>query len=82
MSKKQFIIRVNCIGFQDYKVLAYSQREAKDEAYRLFQCDSTEGEFGEFLEEESYLGDGEIWVAHSRNYTYDGRKIVEQDGTV
>ena len=49
--KKTYLIRVNCVSFKDFKVIAKNKKDAIDEAERYFQCDSTEGEFGEFLED-------------------------------
>lgn len=57
---KTFYIRVNCVGFHDYTVIADNQDEAVNQAEIAFQCECTEGEFGEFLSKGSLAHDDVI----------------------
>jgi hypothetical protein len=49
---KKYIIRINCISFQDIEVEAENKEEAIEKAMREFNCPGNGGEFGEILSTE------------------------------
>lgn len=62
---KVYYVRLNCTGFQDYKVTgAKNEEEAIDRAITQFQCDKGQGEFCELLDKTSADGAEEIEVYH------------------
>lgn len=56
MSKEKLHkIRMNCVSFVDVAVLAKTKKEAKEIARKMhLSCNSTEFEFGEFLEFDKF----------------------------
>jgi hypothetical protein len=49
---KKYVIRINCVGFQDIEVEAENKEEAIKQAEREFNCPGSEGEFCEILSTE------------------------------
>ena len=47
--KKKYKIRINCCGSQIIEVEAATLEEAKEEALKIFNCQGSEGEFGEVI---------------------------------
>lgn len=60
---KTYYVRINCAGFQDFKVTgADTRQEAISQALRHSNCDCTEGEFCEMVAEENAVLGEEIDV--------------------
>ena len=48
---KKFIVRVNCVSFEDIEVEAETEEEAISEARNQFVCPQNGNEFGEIIYE-------------------------------
>ena len=49
---KKYLIRINCLAYEDIEVESETEEEAIEEARNLFNCSGSEGEYCETLKRE------------------------------